>query len=249
MSLRLFDFVVLRKLAVGPIEIEPKRVRARYTATSQTGEQACTDLVYTFDEPVFEPRAGDDVNLACMMTAQVALNYGLFCEQIEFDGLYDTHDRRFLLDMLENTSREIYLNKLLAENVFLLPNFKNLQFEKRSHYTAAKVEFSNSRFHNLNPSDHSFNVDLAKNLVLSSGGKDSLLTYGLLREMGQEAHPIFVNESGRHWFTALNAFRHLKETQPLTARVWSNCDRVFAWMLRQFPFIRPDFADVRADIY
>ncbi len=44
--------------------------------------------------------------------------------------------------------------------------------------------------------------------VLSSGGKDSLLSFGLLRELGCEVHSIFVNESGRHWFTALNAYRH-----------------------------------------
>ncbi|UCH09635.1 MAG: creatininase family protein, partial [Fidelibacterota bacterium] len=30
---------------------------------------------------------------------------------------------------------------------------------------------------------------------------------------------------------------------------WCNSDRLFAWMLRQMPFIREDFADVRADIY
>ncbi|MFP3912873.1 MAG: hypothetical protein ACLFUT_12435, partial [Desulfobacteraceae bacterium] len=44
----------------------------------------------------------------------------------------------------------------------------------------------------------------ARHAVSSSGGKESLLTYGLLQELGIETHPLFVNESGRHWFTALN---------------------------------------------
>jgi creatinine amidohydrolase/Fe(II)-dependent formamide hydrolase-like protein len=85
--------------------------------------------------------------------------------------------------------------------------------------------------------------------ILSSGGKDSLLSFGLLNELGYEMHPVFGNESGRHWFTALNAFRYFRDNVPNTARVWMNSDRVFAWMLRRLPFIRADFADVRSDEY
>ena len=67
--------------------------------------------------------------------------------------------------------------------------------------------------------------------------------------MGKECHPIFVNESGRHWLTALNAYRHLEATHKGTARVWTNSDRLFAWFLRHLPFVREDFAQVRADDY
>ncbi|RPJ43895.1 MAG: creatininase family protein, partial [Candidatus Latescibacterota bacterium] len=82
-----------------------------------------------------------------------------------------------------------------------------------------------------------------------SGGKDSLLTFGLLNELGYETHPVFGNESGRHWFTALNSYRWFKRNVPHTARVWLNSDRVFSWMLRHLPFIRPDFASLRSDEY
>jgi mycofactocin system creatininase family protein len=85
--------------------------------------------------------------------------------------------------------------------------------------------------------------------VLSSGGKESLLSHGLLDELGVETHPIFVNESGRHWFTALNAYRHFSAEVPRTSRVWTNSDRVFSWMLRHLPFVREDFAAVRSDEY
>ena len=61
--------------------------------------------------------------------------------------------------------------------------------------------------------------------------------------------PIFVNESGRHWYTALNAHRHFAATVPGTSRVWTNCDRVFVGMKRHLPFVRQDFARIRADIY
>ncbi len=89
----------------------------------------------------------------------------------------------------------------------------------------------------------------SRHAVLSSGGKESLLSFGLLDELGYETHPIFVNESGRHWFTALNAYRHFEREIPNTSRVWTSSDRVFNWMLRHLPFIRPDFASMRSDDY
>ncbi|UCE06000.1 MAG: creatininase family protein, partial [bacterium] len=92
-------------------------------------------------------------------------------------------------------------------------------------------------------------IDPSRHAVLSSGGKDSLLSYSLLREIGLETHAIFINESGRHWYTALNAFRYFKNKYPETSRVWTNADRVYSWMLRHFPFIRQDFARLRSDEY
>src|SRR5660398_69706 len=79
-----------------------------------------------------------DINLASMMLAQVALNYGLFFETIEFDGLFDKTDQRFIADMMENTSREILTNKLLIKNEFLKSPFDELKPEKRNHYTQAQ---------------------------------------------------------------------------------------------------------------
>ena len=67
--------------------------------------------------------------------------------------------------------------------------------------------------------------------------------------LGKDVHPIFINESGRHWFTALNAYRYLKERDPNTGRVWCNSDRIFNWMLRNMPFIRSGFNTIRADDY
>jgi creatinine amidohydrolase/Fe(II)-dependent formamide hydrolase-like protein/7-cyano-7-deazaguanine synthase in queuosine biosynthesis len=92
-------------------------------------------------------------------------------------------------------------------------------------------------------------MDKDRVAVLSSGGKDSLLTFGLMNEIGKDVHPIFVNESGRHWFTALNAYRYFNKHIANTSRVWVNSDRVFAWMLRRMPFIRQDFANIRSDEY
>jgi creatinine amidohydrolase/Fe(II)-dependent formamide hydrolase-like protein len=147
--------------------------------------------------------------------------------------------------MAENTAREIWVNKLLDPNPFLVGPAAEMEPRKLERYLRARLVFDDA----VPAPTPAWNVDRTRHAVLSSGGKDSLLSYALLAEMGLEPQPIFVNESGRHWYTALNAYREMSANVPGTARVWSSCDRVFTWMLRRLPFIRPDFAGVRADIY
>ena len=245
------ELVVIDRLEVGPVRVEPRRVTATYTVR-RSGKSDSTDLVYRFEEDVFD-QSLESHNLASMMVAQVALNYGLFCDHIVLRGSYDDHDRRFLLKFAENTAREIYVNKLLMPNPFLVGRANGLAPQRRKRYLHSTIEVV--RDHETPPGDTEprspirWAVDSSRHAVLSSGGKDSLVSFGILRELGLEVHPIFVNESGRHWYTALNAYRHLKDSHDGTARVWTNSDRVFAWMLRQLPFIRQDFSRVRSDEY
>ena len=45
------------------------------------------DLVYSYEEDVFIPDDPVSQNLASMVAAQVALNYGLFCKNIILDNI------------------------------------------------------------------------------------------------------------------------------------------------------------------
>ncbi len=242
-ALEVFD-----RLEVGPIKLEKQRLTAPYRLyyDGQTHE---TDLVYSYDEDVFDPDDPTAQNLASLMAVQVALNYGLFCKKIVFHGVFDGQDRRFLREMMENTCREIFVNKFLHPNPFLIGDVVNLPPIKATKYTRAVVEFPQSNILKNRPEWQLWQTDHRKHCILSSGGKDSLLSFGLINELGYETHPVFINESGRHWFTALNAFRHFHETVPNTARVWVNSDRVFNWFKRHMPFIRKNFHEIRADMY
>jgi hypothetical protein len=244
----LESFVVLKKLTVKNIHIAPKKVKATYCSEKFSGETASFELMYSYEQAYFNKNNANDANLASIMLAQVALNYGLFFETIEFDGLFDKTDERFIIDMMENTSREILTNKLLIKNEFLKPPFDSLKPEKRKKYTQAKLVFKNTQFSNLTIENEAIETDFNKYAILSSGGKDSLLTYGIIKEIG-EPHPVFINEAGRHWFTAVNSYRYFKEIEPNTEKPWCNSDRAFNWMLKQLPFIKENYATIRADIY
>jgi creatinine amidohydrolase/Fe(II)-dependent formamide hydrolase-like protein len=248
-ELKLREFIVFDQLKVGPVEIEPKRIKVPYEITTIANEIVANELIYSYSEKVFDPGTYESANLASMMAAQVAINYGLFCKRMVLDGVYGDTDQRFIRDMTENTSREIYVNKLITPNEFLLNEFCGVKVEKLKKYSAAEFEFTNTRFPGVAHTWKSSDISKDDFVILSSGGKDSLLSYGLVKEMGKQAHPVFINESGRHWFTAINSFKHLEGTEPNTARVWCNSDRIFNWFLRQMPFIKKNFADIRADIY
>ncbi len=188
-------------------------------------------------------------NLANLILAQVALNYGLFCKKIIFHGLFDNTDKNALRDWAENTAREIYVKKFMEPNPFLIPEFQNFPLFKLKSYLNAKLEFPELDEEPVNTKWEFWENEKSKFCILSSGGKDSLLSFGLINELGYEVHPIFVNESGRHWFTALNAYHYFKSKVRNTGRVWVNSDRVFNFMLRHMSFIKPDFQKIRSDEY
>lgn len=244
----LDSFVVINKLSIKNIRIEPKKVKADYNIEKPSGDCASYEFVYSYETPYFNKSMYQDVNLASMMLAQVALNYGLFCETIEFEGIFDKTDQQFLSDMMENTSREILTNKLLVRNEFIKPPFNELQIDKREKYTQAKLVFNSAPFGDLVNATTDTSPDLRKYAILSSGGKDSLLTYGIVKEIG-ETYPVYINEAGRHWYTAYNAFHHYKEIEANTEKPWCNSDRLFNWMLKQLPFVKENYANIRADIY
>ncbi len=244
----LESFKALQKLSVNTIQVETKKVKANYTVEKFSGETSTFELIYSYEHPYFSKKSAPDINLASMMLAQVALNYGLFFETIELDGLFDKTDQQFIKDMMENTSREILTNKLLIKNEFLKPPFDSLQAEKREKYTQAKLIFTNTQFQESTLVKEKTTTDFNKYAILSSGGKDSLLSYGIIKEIG-EPYPVFINEAGRHWFTAVNSHRYYKQTEPNTEKPWCNSDRLFNWMLKQFPFIKENYASIRADIY
>jgi creatinine amidohydrolase/Fe(II)-dependent formamide hydrolase-like protein len=244
----LAALVSFDRLEVGPVRVQPRRLFMPYRIVRGDWEDA-VELIYRWEEPVFDTSSEDSRNMASLVGAQVALNYGLFCREIIFHGPFDPADREFLRDMAENTCREIYVKKFLEPNPFLVEGYRDLPVVERDRYLRAELRFPDGLSASAMRPAPMPEADPERYAVLSSGGKDSLLSYGLLEEAGFEVHPVFGNESGRHWYTALNAHRHFRRTVPSTARVWMNSDRVFAWMLRHLPFVRRDFAAVRSDEY
>ncbi len=241
---------VIDRLEVGPVELTSRTCSAAYRVTIG-GETSATKLAFRYAEDVFDPSDLASRNLASMIVAQVALNYGLFVREIEFRGLYESRDRELLGRMAANTAREIFVHKILRPNPFLVRGFGPVPPARLPSYLQAQLSFPDADESDgfVLPTERWF-ASPERVAVLSSGGKESLLSYGLLDEVGCDAHAIFVNESGRHWYTALNGYRlFASQRADQTTRVWTSADRVYSWFLRHLPFVRTDFHRLRSDEY
>jgi 7-cyano-7-deazaguanine synthase in queuosine biosynthesis len=239
---------VFDKLEVGPVKLSGTTLKMPYTIY-YSGKKFSYNLIYSYQEKVFNEEDPADENLASMIGAQVALNYGLFCRKIAFIGTFTARDMNFLNEMMDNTSQEIYVKKFLEPHPFIIGKAANIPVVKKIKYTRAKIVFINNTYSHMDLKAIPWKTVNSRYCILSSGGKDSLLSYGLINELGKKTHPIYINESGRHWYTALNAFRYSEKNIPNTTKVWTNCDRLFNWMKRHMPFVKKNFSNYRMDEY
>ena len=239
MNLQCFESITVSEPAIHGSSVETKIV-----CINIAEEQHLFYLRFKYEEPVSQNK------LALLRLASVMplLNYGLFTKEIRLEWPISKSDFSMLNDFLDVFSRDIFINKLVRKkNPYVLPQFLPSASEvtKANARPMAKIVAASSI------EDVPISIEFDENScgVLSSGGKESLLTYAMLKEIGADVHALYVNESGGHWRTALPAYRHFKKNYPKTARVWTNVDRFYTFMLDQMRIIRKDHRETWADTY
>lgn len=225
-------------------EIKEKTVRTRITCESIDGERHSFTLLSKYEKSLSE----EHLAFLRLASAMPILNYGLFTKEIKLNYSISESDFSLLKDFLDIFSRDIFINKLIRrKNPYVLPEFR-LSDEDATEENAKPIA-------SLVPASVVEDSQLCSGLdenscgVLSSGGKESLLTYAMLKEVGAKVYPLYVNESGGHWRTALPAYRHHVTSEPNTGRVWINVDRFYTFMLDHMRIIRPDHRQVWSDTY
>jgi hypothetical protein len=176
------------------------------------------------------------------------LNYGLFSEKIQLNFPVSNADLSLLNDLNVIFSRDIFINKIAhGNNPYILPEFFPNEERIKPHDGDPKAVITPTLI--LPDTMIGDAMDPMKSGVLSSGGKDSLLTYGLLKELGANVYPLYVNESGGHWKTALTAYKYHQKTESNTQRIWTNIDRFYSFMLDHLRLIRSDHRKIWHDTY
>jgi len=195
-----------------------------------------------------EPPIVEHLPLLRLASVMPVLNYGLFSEEIKLLFPVSTSDISVLTDLLEVFTKDIFINKLVRrKNPYVLPQFLPLESEVTPENVQPLAKITPSALYEDVPLSKKCNYNSCG--VLSSGGKESLLTYAMLKEIGAEVHPLYVNESGGHWRTALTAYRHFVKNEPHTTRVWTNVDRFYTFMLDHMRIIRSDHRKIWSDTY
>jgi len=238
------DLACFQSIEVSEPVLHGKSVTAQISCTGMDSEKHSFPLSFKYEEPL----AAEHLPVMRLASVMPILNYGLFTKEIKLLFPVSASDISLLNDLLDVFSRDIFINKLVRrKNPYVLPQFLPLESEVTPENVRPLAKITPIALYDDAPISQGCNSNSCG--VLSSGGKESLLTYGMLKEIGAEVHPLYVNESGGHWRTALAAYRQFVKTEPNTARVWTNVDRFYTFMLDHMRIIRRDHRKVWLDTY
>jgi len=231
-NLKCFDYIIIEKP-----KIESRRISAFYII-SIDGEEKKFKLIHHYPERI--PK----IDLfAKLMTITPAINYGLFTPLIYFDFPLDERDIQFFRDMMEITARDIFVNRIAKKTGFVKEEFIPKEITPKMAELMVQIK-AKEVIHE----DIKFEPDYKKCAVMLSGGKESLLTYGLMREIGCEVYPFFFNESGGHWKVALTAYKWFINNEPNTRKVWSNVDRLYNFIESNMKILK-NIRKPKAEVY
>lgn len=201
------------------------------------------ELLYSYREKVEL-----DENLSGLLMVFPAINFTLFTKKLVLDFPVSDNDLKFIHDFVSINNTEVFINKIVRRRY---PFFKTEFLPDESDITKANsvgvteiVRTSSISDDNARLTGGAGNV-----AVLSSGGKESLLSYGILKEIGASPHAFYFNESGSHWFTASTAYRDYASRYSNVHKVWSNVDRLYRFFLRNLPQIDQEFIRKKTDTY
>ncbi len=240
-AIETLNLISFYRIDVSDPVVEEKKVSAEVTLD---GEKKFK-LIFSYQESI------DDIpniqNLARLMAVMPLVNYGLFTENIFLDFPLSNEDIKYIKDNMDIISRDIFVNKICRRRA----DFIKKEYIPNENEMVPENAKTRAVIHTKGTSNEKFNIQADKNkcTILSSGGKESLLTYGLLNELGFKVFPIFFNESGGHWRTALPAYKSFSKNDKNTKKVWSNIDRFYLFMLDNLKIIRSDHRKIKSDTY
>ncbi len=185
-------------------------------------------LIFKYDTDIQNSQ-----NLAGLAGISAVINYSLFTGKIAVDFPTSENDRKFIREMARINNIEVFVNRLCRRRYeFFRPEYLPEEKDINQKNAEGNTEFIFTQSFQDQSSPAGKRV-----AVLSSGGKESLMTAGMMRELGENPLALFFNESGGHWKLALPSHRYFKENGIESVRVWSNIDRFYNFMNRNMKIL------------
>lgn len=240
MKLKCFDRIRVRDL-----KIKRRSISVEYVL-EMDGISKSYRLIESYGEDINTIRGIDEIGV--LISIIPVINYSLFTREIDIDLSLNIHDYKFLLDSIWISAGEILINRVLNDTGLI--KREEIQIDEYVNRRFIEENLSEMDVREIyDGTDIDYEGDPGKGLVLMGGGKDSLLSFGVLNEVGIEVYPFYMNEAGRHWTTALKSYRYFKVHIGNTIKVWSNVDRLFSFIEKNMWIIREKYWTINRDIY
>ncbi len=233
---KCFESVSLKKISLSARRIEGT-VEVRYGEFTDSFR-----LIFTYDQDI-----SPSENLAGLILSMPLINFAYFTETIELGFPVTELDSDMLTDFVRINNREVFVNKICRRRY----EFFRSEYLPAEEDITEKNAAGGTRIIVSGKINESYvQVPESKKVaVLSSGGKESLLSYGILKEAGATVYPFFVNESGRHWFPAKPAHDEFRKSDSRTMKVWTNVDRFYRFMLDRMKILDRKVVSSKTDTY
>ncbi|MEM0156873.1 MAG: metal-binding protein [Thermoplasmataceae archaeon] len=187
-----------------------------------------------------------DRNLAGLVLAMPAINFCLFSRKLTLNFPASKSDVAAIQEFVRINNREVFINKLAR---------RRYEFFKQEYVPGDEdITEENSNGNTLVLATSEFEdiprkIPGKSNAVLSSGGKESLLSYGMLKDIDPDTHAFYFNESGGHWLTAKTAYDYYSAEFSNVHKVWSNVDRFYRYVLRNMTILDQRIINTKTDTY
>jgi hypothetical protein len=244
MQHRIPDMTCFSSIDISEPKINNRSVKTNVILNKIDGDKSIFNIILKYEDKVKD----NYLPLLRLAFTMPLLNYGLFSKKFKLNFSISNIDYNILNKLNDIFSKDIFVNKILRRRAdYILKEYIPKKENIKPEDAKSKAVFEPSKIYN----DKVISSDIDKNScgILSSGGKESLLTYGLLNEISCKIYPFYVTESGGHWRTAIPAYKYHKKTDDKTQHVWTNIDRFYVFMLNNLKIIRPDHRKIWADTY
>ncbi|MCL4341433.1 MAG: metal-binding protein [Candidatus Thermoplasmatota archaeon] len=207
------------------------------------GEQRHSfEMIFTYSENI-----SVDENIAGLIITMPVINFAYFSKEIILNYPVSPADRVVIEEWTKVNNREVFINQICRRRYeFFNPEYipDSSDITPENSYGITKISFPVSMEEKRKTETNPDGVG-----ILSSGGKESLLSSGIFSEIGTDTYHIFYNESGAHWLPAKTAYDHMISSGKKAEKVWSNTDRFYRFGLRLLPCIDMDVVEKKADSY
>lgn len=231
-------------LEVGPPVLEHNRLTVPYKIIIGDDIQT-TEWTIEYDSNVFDVDSPQVDNLVSLIAIQPALNFGMFSKRVILRGFFDNHDRKAIRNLGEILSREVYINRMYEPNPYLRKEDSLWEAPTKKALLKAELIVTGE---NKEPYIHwdQWQSSRERHGVLVDGTRESLLSFGMLRELGDPTFAFVHLPIEQPKSSSQDLYDKLSQSYPEEVFcIRSSLDELYHWFKVQIPYIMEDYSEIR----
>lgn len=203
---------------------------------------------FSFEEIFsYNQKITNNENLSGLAMAGSAINFSFFTRELILDFPVTRNDIDFLKEMIRINNVEVFVNSICRRRYeFFKRQYLPSEEEINPHTAEGETVIVAE---NIKENEQEEVKGKGSVMISSSGGKESLLSMGIMRQMNYDIKPFFYNESGAHWLPAKTSYYYFKNMGLDVMKVWSNTDRYYKKTLRNMEIMDKRQIEKKADSY